>query len=388
MQKFNNYRVINLFSFFYIAIYLFAFLLPWYVVVVYNGVYILNSISMYLVFFSWLFVVLSLRGQWKFPLPVFLSFLLFIIVSAISLIANSSAYFDGSIQSFWNLLTRFAITFVLVGAFVIYPSARHKAIMVYSLGALLAFALLFLGFNSPLAGLRYYLVNGNPNGLAFIFCIALAFAFYLIKQPKNKLMVFFSIVLMLVSITGIVLTASRSAMLAASFVIFVEMSAYIFAQKNTKFRWFKFLLLIIIFYGIIYYLFFAFTKQTAILLRWDSDLDGRMLVWNQGIQFFYDRMLLGYGPGSFSNLFKSSASLIGISAPENMLIMELVEGGMIGLLALLLFFATIFFNILKNRKGDFFIFKMVLFIVIMINLFSQSGYYDALVWFVFAIILS
>ncbi len=378
MQQLANTSQKNIFSFLiFILIAFFSFVIPWGCVINYNDAFPLYSWPMYAIAICFLFFSLS-KKRVDVPILLLLYFLLFLIISLISWVFGYN-YTNRSASFSWALVSRFFLTVSLYCAFLDRPKIKELSMLLFCFGGTLAFTLLFLGFNEGHIA-RYWLTNGNPNELGFIFCFCISFGIYLIKN-KQKLSVYLYPILF-ISIIGIILTGSRSAGIAMIGVLIIN---FMF-NKGSK-LWVTIIVWVLVFF-MLYGAYFYFQESFSTITAWDSHLDGRTDIWNKAIGLFYERPLLGYGAGSFQHVVLVARSGLVGSAPENSIIMQLVETGIIGTIAFVLFIGYIFYKSIKRSTTSLDRrFKLSLICTISLFLLTQSGLYLHTTWFIFAILL-
>jgi O-antigen ligase len=376
----NIYKTTYSLSFFektqFFLISLFSFTIPWGTIYYINGSRPLYGLFDYGIFLIGIFIFLFNK---KIPinLSLLISFLIFLSISCFSWIFGP-VYSGKSFEPIFELCTRFLL-FIIILQLNLISNLKIKIQMAFCLGALFAFILLFCGYNVGYIG-RFWLKNGNPNDLGFVFCIASIFILSMLNHQSKRLRMLFSIFIPIFFL-GLILTGSRSAGIAEIVILFLYF--FLINKTNLSYK----IMITLCFLFIILFAYYQFESHFKIITRWDSQLDHRTIIWTRAINLFYEKPWIGYGPGSFQNLVHFYSSGLQFAAPENIIILEIVEVGIIGLIA----FSFLIFSILhlsfqrcKNKRD--LVFKLMLSSVIFLYLLTQSGYYSQLTWFAFAIL--
>ncbi len=198
----------------------------------------------------------------------------------------------------------------------------------------------------------------NPNyagaWLAIIFPICLGL--FLIKN-KNILLKYSYFLIIIFFIAMIILTASRSAILA------ILLSYFLFSRFN-KFKIFSLLTTFFLIFGAYKFLLFMnidikalsneflpneiYNKLSTFNLSNLSSLP-RVDIWSKTLMFIRNNILLGYGAGSFPNIYESFNGSFGDIQHSHNIILELTFSHGI-LVATLILFPMIHLLISASRK--------------------------------------
>ena len=228
---------------------------------------------------------------------------------------------------------------------------------------IISFTAIYQHFKYPL--LRSSGTLGNPLSLAFYleFHIFLGIIYLLnLTESKNNIGRKALIVcIILIQLFAIVCTGSRSPFVSLAIGVFVIICYLFFQSKsNRKQVFISGLVLALISIGGI-----LFFKNSNILNRItdfsikDQSSLARLELWKISINQFIDYPLIGCGKENFIYFFtKYYNNNLGESGDwfdrsHNFLLDKLVEGGILGLIAYLLFLGYIFINILKCNINSY-----------------------------------
>tara|TARA_Y100001978_G_C23665269_1_gene420860 strand:+ start:75 stop:1418 length:1344 start_codon:yes stop_codon:yes gene_type:complete len=198
----------------------------------------------------------------------------------------------------------------------------------------------------------------NPNyagaWLAIIFPICLGL--FLIKN-KNILLKYSYFLIIIFFIAMIILTTSRSAILA------MLLSCFLFSRFN-KFKIFSLLTTFFLIFGAYKFLIFMnidikalsneflpneiYNKLSTFNLSNLSSLP-RIDIWSKTLMFISNNILLGYGAGSFSNIYESFNGSFGDIQHSHNIFLELTFNYGI-LVSILILFPMIYLLISTSRK--------------------------------------
>lgn len=352
----------------------FCFTLSWVCIVAWNNTFIIESLTLYIFIFAGLVFVYN--NHLYFPKKTLISFTVYIVTVLCSWLVNLPSV-NQQIGTVVTLLTRFSITLILTGYLYFSANNKKKVLEIYYIGSILSVFLLIL-FDVH-SGYRYWLPNGNPNALGFMLAISIVIGLYLkqIYEGKvRKLAINFSL---LYIGYGLYLTWSRSAISIITLIFLLNCYRKIINYINKKYFFLTciILLLVIVFIGMMF----------PSHIRFDYNLDNRIPVWIKSLNIFLLHPFFGFGPGSFEKVFYIYAKSNRLQAPENVVIMQLVETGLLGATSLVCFLYYILKHV-SNFNGQEYNFRMNLYCVLMCFIFTQTSFYEPVVWFGFALILS
>lgn len=208
----------------------------------------------------------------------------------------------------------------------------------------------------PLAGDRPYGIFQQVNVFSSFICVGIASAIGLLTQLKNitwKMSVGIIMSLILMSST---LPLSQS--LTGYLSLFLIVIAFYFFEKESRKNILFYAMFIVV--GLIIGLSIKLglhisdvseSKFTTSHIRW--------MLWKYSLYLFYENSLWGSGVGSFESLFleRFGGGLLGtservMSHPHNEILRWMVEGGIIGLIAIFFIFIGGVYLLYSSRKNN------------------------------------
>ncbi len=189
-------------------------------------------------------------------------------------------------------------------------------------------------------------VGGNPNGLASVIAISIPFIFFYYRYYTSRLFKVLLVSLFPVLLYALVLTGSRSGLLAA-------MTAVTVCALKSKAKVLNIIIILIIAAGTWTQLGDMHKQRYETLVDKNIEgrhgVDGRIEHIRRGLAIFAKRPLAGYGIGTYreANYNVNSEDLVS----HNFYIGVLVELGIIGFMLYSLFIIGIFKNINRIKKA-------------------------------------
>lgn len=224
----------------------------------------------------------------------------------------------------------------------------------------------------PYAGTR--LVGGfdGPNEAAAFYLIACTYSFNRFIKDKSKIYLIHSMIMILV----VVLTWSRGGIFGLIIMGIISI-LYLYRGKLYKLFSLKNIIVLITLFIIIKY----FVMPQFIFVRRNST--GRLDMVFTSLQPFFERPLLGWGLGNFSEI-----SGLGNATPHNEFIFILFSSGLYGLFLFSIFIILIFLRA-KNKK-------MYIELILIFSFFTQEMTFNHLIrgrvnlifWLLVALIVS
>ena len=243
---------------------------------------------------------------------------------------------------------------------------------------------------------------GNPTFLAgyTVFNVFISL-WFIIKEKGSKLWI--KIITWVSFILGILLifkTQTRgdiiglfAGLLFLSFLLAIRKFKNFDLQKSiVKNVWAWILIVIFLFGGV-----FFFTRHMSF---WEGvpglnrltktsltqgDLDFRFMAWQSGLEAFKEKPVLGYGWENFGiafgrhynpNLLGTTFNETNWDKPHNIFLEYLVAGGVLGLLAYLILFVFLFYELIKSKE-DFY-FKAIFASLILAYLVQNAVIFDTI----------
>ncbi len=334
--------------------------------------------------FSFLFFMVNLfsASGSNSPSPIFISQVLGIIIcyGAISVICTNER------QIAINLLIISCIYFfdTLLGL----AQALNLSTIIYYFT---------IDINRLMATSRVFGMHVNANSLAFASVNQLAFCYYLYgnarvvtKNIRKALIVrTMAIVFSIIAVPALILSMSRSGLLAAVF-LFASLMAW---ERKFKVVFILAFLMLPIRYGIqlasekesferitMYFVDESQEAQYSYAPIQENKMDPRILLFQKGIRMFLDNPLFGGGPRSFqeTDVFYE---LNDHQAAHSVYISALAELGLLGFLTLLLANIYPLKNIIVNMKRPLVFTLAFHYLSVSLFIFTTHGYvYHAYVW--------
>jgi O-antigen ligase len=271
------------------------------------------------------------------------------------------------------------------------PDRRRQAALIqaYSLGTMIAaFYTIFCYFyRSPIHYQRYVPAGFDPNDLGLTMVLGLPMSFYLsLREPRKTLVWLYRLQMLAVS-CGVLLTASRGALLAAivtSIIIPLTFRSWTRRQRRDH------LLL-----GGVTLLAVAavvpFTSWQRLATFGDEVASGTMnhrkLIWQAGIDLFREQPFHGVGMGGYYAGVEKflGKPAVGQLVAHNTFLSVLVEQGIVGFA---IFFSIFFFLLTSalSRQGLDRGLWLALLGAWAVGVLSLTWEYEKATWFVFGIL--
>lgn len=275
----------------------------------------------------------------KVTVPFLKSKLLVAALSGIVLLSLVHVLFLGTDTTFFGNAFRLQGVFFLLHLFVFFfvavavPLETFRGKLPLIVFLLLAGATLFGGVNE---NGRFVATLGEPNSLAAAIIYLWPFAYFLSPFPKKK-SVFFIILFALVIISILLLSGSRSGMIAVSLQLSFLLLTHLLKQPFWQNALICFLL---------YTLSYMFP-----FLEGGGRFENRAEIWKTAVTAGFEKPLLGHGFGNIEqSLFATSYRINTnvkyqfVDSTHNIFLDWFVQGGIIGLLL----FLTILIGAMKN----------------------------------------
>ncbi|MFA6305439.1 MAG: O-antigen ligase family protein [Candidatus Gracilibacteria bacterium] len=237
---------------------------------------------------------------------------------------------------------------------------------------------------------------GNPNFLASYLVMTIPFFFFNFKNSKEKLIKLFWIFAIFISLTAIILSASRSALLGLSAGLL-----FYGIIKNKKLLIIPLIFTIIILFANIF-AEKSFIKNTYFLERLTikeeslSSIKSRLNIWPGTIEAIKERPILGYGQENFEEvflkykpkeLFKTERFLDTTDRAHNEILDTAISSGILGLISYLTFLTCLIY-IAVRAKSDFLMAASTGIISLFAcNMFSFSTTTNYVIWWVLAALI-
>lgn len=329
-----------------------------------------------LVFTAWFAnLVLLKRVRWPHPFHIFAC--LYFIWSICSIFWTYSM--SDTIEKANTYLQMGILIFILWDRLRNYESLRI-AMQAYIFGVYFSVSTVFLNFlvgNQGKFG-RFTAGDFDDNDLGIIISLGVPMAWYLLTEvrkddPVRRLKVANALFIP-IAILGILLTASRTAMISLLPSLLYIISTI---RNFTIFHQLTFFIL-----GIVSVITLPFVIPADTFLRLatagesisSGDMNGRMEIWKHGFQNYVQEPLLGVGSGAFKTTIELGQS------PHNTILAILFEVGFIGFL---LFIAASLIAFVCSAKSSRL--WLAMFSILLIGAMSLSWAHRKPTWVVFSL---
>ena len=208
------------------------------------------------------------------------------------------------------------------------PSAVHAALQSYVLGAYVSIGSQLSNYGSGIGwnSRRFTATGISPNDLGFILALGIPVAWQLAIEGKRRWLRLINYAYVPLAVLSVVLTASR-----ASFAAAMVGLIYVLVSLTRVIPYLR-AILVATTLGLLVLIFQYVPERAVERLESTSsvieggDFNGRMRIWQQGLELFYPNPVLGIGSGAFSTGVASGR------APHNLALSLLVEVGIVGFL--------------------------------------------------------
>ena len=355
-----------------------------------------------------------------FKNPIFISILIFILLSAISTIFAFDKY-----SAFWGYWSRGdgLITMIYLFIFLIFLVLffeKKDWLIFLKLSLFTTLILLIKEFIQFFSGAssRPDSLLGNPTFLSGYLIFSILFSLIVFFLENGKLWKYLSLLVLILSVVGIFMTQTRGTILGL-FVGFVITLIYgIVKGKDISYK--KINLrktsIVILFIISLFSVIFICTRSSnlwqgipgvsrmAVISREDSTTNTRILMQRISLKAVdprinnFKNLLIGYGPenfniayGKYFNPDQFQDEVKWLDRSHNKFLDVLVMNGLIGLISYLLIFVLCFVYILSNSKFSFLkvslLFGLVTYIVHLFFVFDQPmtyiGFFTLLSFLIF-----
>lgn len=217
---------------------------------------------------------------------------------------------------------------------------------------------------------RLFGTFAHPNLFAFSLTLSIALAlgmFFVTNKPPQKWLYSLSFLAFLVLL---ILTYTRGAWILFAFMILIAG-----ILKLRKLLFFSAMALFLV------YLSFPLVQErvnSITTLSPYSSISWRFQLWQDGLEYSKEALLLGHGTGTSEELIlERRGSHFGSSAPHNDFLRILLENGLLGLVAFVAIFLSLSWKLLKeflakSKEDDNLAFLLLLFLCFTIGLYAAS----------------
>lgn len=191
----------------------------------------------------------------------------------------------------------------------------------------------FFGESVSLFQNRYHGTFGNPNFAGGY--MAMLFAYILFAKGNTHKMYWFKPLIVLLCGIAIILTDSRSAILA----VVISTVLYYFNIIKKMQGWVRIALLIAI--CIISSSFIFLTIDQALLEKRSSEWENRSIIWKEGVTLFMNKPFLGYGQENVQLIFPANLHF-SVDNMHNIFLEYALSSGVIGVISFGLLVSLVF----------------------------------------------
>ncbi len=370
----------------YILLAVFVFSLPWQNAVSIAGTRSFSSLLGIVVVLTTALVVYRERRV-AVPPPLFFALFAFAVLQLISF--WWSIRYSVSIERGQTLLQLVAMVWI-VGELADGPRRFFGLMQAYLLGAVVVAFFLIQAYLSgqALESYRYAPEDFSLNGSAIMLAIGISFALILVHQREPARFLYLNIAFVPLAMFAVVLTGSRSGFIATVLALLGIVLVIGGQRALQRVVWSTAILSAFV------VLFFAvssdqqleenvkrisFASETSSL----ATLTGRTTIWSAGIDSFQESPFLGKGGGTFPLAVRDE--LGSPRAPHNLFISVAVEGGIVGLVVIVIALLAALVPTLRVR-GILRALFVILFLVVLEMAFIANVDTNKVVWFVLALL--
>lgn len=263
-----------------------------------------------------------------------------------------------------NSISLLAFFIVCKKVFLIETYHKYLFYFIYSLSILLSAGTVYMFLNneSSFRQRAGFFTNSGFNGILIAITGIITLIYFINAYRHLSLTkIFFSSIPVLLIIYSIVLTQSRTALLALIIVIFlylIKKNFYISTEYKDKMKLFLFAIAGIVLIGFLtWYLTSYFKINSA---------NGRIFTWQLTLDIIMQNLIYGIGHGEFGYFYNQSQISYFINNPEsnniyradnltnpfNDYLYTFSEKGIIGFCILISFFFAVIWNFIKNKVKD------------------------------------
>ena len=288
-------------------------------------------------------------------------------------------------------LAQYGFVFLVLVPVIMRYSKRHFDLVLkaFIFGAILSLTLAFVFYISGVqllsdwieytttGGIYKRISSGATNDFGFIMAISIMFLYLL--YMRRQLGGFYTFFLSSYLFGGIIMSASRSSVVAVM-VFFIIIFSYNFNLR----QFFKMMILTLI----TLYLFFIIFEDTNFLLNLErlsfnsstgSLIGDRLNQYNVGIGLLLEN-IFGIGMGSYQELNFTAHTI------HNILLIIAVEGGLLSLLLFMLFWALLFIRVYSKTKMGYIAFSLIFSVFLYMQTITHV--YDRMFWIPVALMLA
>jgi O-antigen ligase len=300
-----------------------------------------------------------------------------------------------SLSYFWTIgpeeTTEELISYVQLIAMVLLiwaeaPKAeqQERLMRAYIIGAgVLAVATIMQNEGSAVVGVRQGAFNMNPNDIGLRIVISVPMALYLSVKEKNPLWAWFYRIQVVAAACGMFFTASRGAFVA--FLAAMLMIPLTLRQWTGKQKLATAVLVVIgalIAIRMVPQRAFSRLGETSSEIT-EGTMDARTVIWNAGLEVFYEHPFLGIGAGAFPVAVQAKTATAW--APHNTFLSVLVELGSIGFGIFAVMLITLITAAMRMEKLERSLW-LVMLLSWGLGCFVMNWEYYKPTWFLFAML--
>jgi O-antigen ligase len=230
---------------------------------------------------------------------------------------------------------------------------------------------------------RYTVEGFNANDLGLLFAMSIPITIYLISRRKGGAVTYLYWLQLVAAITVILLTGSRTAVLALTASMMMLPFAIPQWPKSQK------VVSLLVCAGIIVSAILVVPAET-----WDrlltikaevtsGTLDRRTVIWSAGLEIFDEHPLVGVGSGSFPDLVVKRLDRAAVA--HNTFLSILVELGVIGFMIFSMLLLSMFYCALRTKGLRKYLW-ITLLVTWMIGVSAATWEYSKLTWLLFGLL--
>jgi O-antigen ligase len=325
-------------------------------------------------------VAIAESGKFRTPIVPHLMMVLFVVWVSLSY--------------FWTIgpeeTTEELISYVQLIAMVLLiwaqapkPEQQERLMRAYIIGAAVLSVATILQNEGSAVGVRQGAFNMNPNDIGLRIVLSVPMALYLSVKDKRSLWAWFYRAEVVAAACGMFFTASRGAFVA--FIAAMLMIPLTLRQWTSKQKLATVVLVVIgalVAIRMVPQRAFSRLGETSSEIT-EGTMDARTVIWNAGLEVFYEHPFLGIGAGAFPVAVQAKTATAW--APHNTFLSVLVELGSVGFAIFAVMLITLVTAAMRMEKLERGLW-LVMMLAWALGCFVMNWEYYKPTWFLFAVL--
>ena len=229
----------------------------------------------------------------------------------------------------------------------------------------------------------------DANEFATVLAFGIPMAWRLALTWQNRFLIWFNTLYLPLAIFGVVMAASRGGLIVT--LISLMIIPLTFPRLSINRKIILFLLISVATWGIFVYfpqIFPDWQRNLERLAGTSSEIQdgtwtGRLLIYEAGIELFWQHPYLGIGSGAFASTVEPIFGRAIVA--HNTFLSVLTEGGIMGFLLFIAMIISIIPSLLNRSTGSR-AFSIILFTILIVGIIPLTAEKSKYVWFVLALL--